>query len=311
MTYGGTVPDDHGLVLRLRQRGHRGVAHHGADVLDHGHVVERRSAPTRARASGAVDANYAITYVGGSVQVDAGHRCRSRPPRRSTATATRCPAITACVLGLRRRRHRRPRSPRRRRARPRPRRRAPWAATRPRARVRSTPTTPSATSTARCQVGPGAARGHRLVGVDHLRRARRRSSTRRTRASSTVTTRSLAHHRADVHHRGHLGEPGGQPTSSTARGRWTRTTASATSTGRCRSARPRSRSRPRRGRWSTPARCRRSRPAWTDSRTARTAIGARIAGLTCTTTATSRQPGGQLPDVVFGRGRRQLHASPT
>ena len=40
MTYGGSSPDHHGVVLGLRERRQRGVAHHGAHVLDHGHVLQ-------------------------------------------------------------------------------------------------------------------------------------------------------------------------------------------------------------------------------------------------------------------------------
>ena len=78
--------------------------------------------------SGAVDTNYAISYVAGSVQVD---------PAPLTVTAssetmvygTHVPALTRVVLGLRERRRRVLARPRRRRARRRRRRRARWAPT--------------------------------------------------------------------------------------------------------------------------------------------------------------------------------------
>ena len=50
MTYGGTVPTITAVVLGLRERRHGCFAHHGADVLHHGHVRRARWAATRARA---------------------------------------------------------------------------------------------------------------------------------------------------------------------------------------------------------------------------------------------------------------------
>ena len=40
MTYGGHGAHHHAVVLGLRERGQRRLAHHRADVLDDGHVVE-------------------------------------------------------------------------------------------------------------------------------------------------------------------------------------------------------------------------------------------------------------------------------
>ena len=42
MTYGGTVPDHHRVVLGLRERRRCQLAHDAGDVLDHGHVLEPR-----------------------------------------------------------------------------------------------------------------------------------------------------------------------------------------------------------------------------------------------------------------------------
>ncbi len=69
MTYGGSVPTITAVVLGLRERGQRRVAHHRADVLDHGDVVEPGRAATRTRAARRRDPNYTITYVPGSTVV--------------------------------------------------------------------------------------------------------------------------------------------------------------------------------------------------------------------------------------------------
>ena len=60
--------DDHAGVLGLRERRHRVVADHPADVYDHRHGSSPASASYPSLVLGAVDANYAISYVAGSVR---------------------------------------------------------------------------------------------------------------------------------------------------------------------------------------------------------------------------------------------------
>ncbi len=100
--------------------------------------------------SGAVDTNYTITYVSGSIVVGPAPLVHL-----GVVGVDDLRGLGAhhhrLVLGLRERRHTGVAHQSRRRARPRPRRRRRWAPTTARARGLRTPTTPSATWTARCR----------------------------------------------------------------------------------------------------------------------------------------------------------------
>ena len=68
MTYGSTSPAITPELQRLRQRRHRVVAHDQADLLDHGHRLQPGARlAVHLVVLGAVDPNYAITYVPGDV----------------------------------------------------------------------------------------------------------------------------------------------------------------------------------------------------------------------------------------------------
>ena len=61
MTYGGVGRRPSRLVLGLRERGQRLVAHHQAHVHHHGHARRARWAATPRRARGRSDPNYTIS----------------------------------------------------------------------------------------------------------------------------------------------------------------------------------------------------------------------------------------------------------
>ena len=98
-------PDDHAGVLRLRQRGHLGVADHAADVLDHGHELEPGlAADLPVLVQRGCDPNYTIGYVPGVVTVTQGpvddHGLESRHHLRVRADDH------PHLFGFRQRRHR-------------------------------------------------------------------------------------------------------------------------------------------------------------------------------------------------------------
>ena len=60
--------DADGQLHRLRQRRHLRQPHHPADAVDHGHRRQPRpGSPYAINASGAVDADYTISYVAGTL----------------------------------------------------------------------------------------------------------------------------------------------------------------------------------------------------------------------------------------------------
>ncbi len=84
MTYGGTVPTITPAYSGLRQRRDRIVADHTAHLLDHGHKLEPGvGQPYVSSCGGAVDPNYAFSYVGGISDREPGslddHRLERRP----------------------------------------------------------------------------------------------------------------------------------------------------------------------------------------------------------------------------------------
>ena len=118
--------DHHGVVLGLRERRHGRFAHHGA----HCSTAATSSSPVGSypsSCSGAADPNYTITYVNGSVHVNAAPLSIAASSDSMTYGGT-APTITASYSGFVNG-DTPARSPRRRRARPRPPRRARWAAT--------------------------------------------------------------------------------------------------------------------------------------------------------------------------------------
>ena len=282
------------------------VAHHAADVLDHGHVVEPgRHLPELVLGGRPTPTTRSATSTGryrsprsardhrfvGADDLRRDRADASRRRTRASSTVTRAASLTTAAHVL----DRRP---------PRP---ARWGATRARARARRTRTTPSATSTARYRSNPApltiAASSDSmtyggstptitapLLGLRE-RRHRRPRSRRSRRARPTATSSS----------------PVGTLRSARARGRPTRTTPSPTSPG----AVGRRERNPghqrlvgiddvrRHGRPRSPP----SYSGFVNGDTCRLAHH----GADVHDHGHVVEPGGQLHELVLGRGRRQLH----
>ena len=147
MTYGGTPPDHHATYSGFVNGDNAAVAHHPADVLDHGHSLEPgRQLPQLVLGSGRPELHHQLRRPARSGQPGAASPSR---PRRVDDLRRHPPAITASYSGFV--------NGDTRRASPRAdvldhgHGSSPVGSYPTRARARSTPTTPSPTSTARCR----------------------------------------------------------------------------------------------------------------------------------------------------------------